>query len=125
MIPSRWFESDSEKKPKHEIQSQGKNKAKDGVKSREPYFVMALKSERVPNFIFTLKIYLGFPGGSDGKEYAWIAEDPGSIPGWEDSLEKGIATHSSILAWRITRTEEPDRLQSMRSQRVGHDNDFH
>ena len=44
--------------------------------------------------------------------------------GWEDPLEKGIATHSSILAWRIPRTEEPDRLQSMRSQRVGHD-DFH
>ena len=36
----------------------------------------------------------------------------------EDPLEKGMATHSSILAWRIPRTEEPDRLQSMGSQRV-------
>ena len=36
--------------------------------------------------------------------------------GWEDPLEKGMATHSSILAWRITRTEEPDGLQSMRLQ---------
>ena len=35
---------------------------------------------------------------------------------WEDPLEKGMATHSSILAWRITRTEEPGRLQSMESQ---------
>ena len=40
--------------------------------------------------------------------------------GWEDPLEEGIATHSSILAWRISWTEEPGRLQSMGSQRVGH-----
>ena len=40
--------------------------------------------------------------------------------GWEDLLEKEMATHSSILAWRIPWTEEPDRLQSMGSQRVGH-----
>ena len=46
--------------------------------------------------------------------------DVGSIPGSEDSLEV-IATHSSVLAWRIPRTEEPGRLQSMESQRVGHD----
>ena len=41
--------------------------------------------------------------------------------GWEDLLEKEMATHSSILAWRIPRMEEPGRLQSMGSQRVGHD----
>ena len=40
---------------------------------------------------------------------------------WEDPLEKGMVTHSSILAWRIPWTEEPDRLQSMGSQRVRHD----
>ena len=40
--------------------------------------------------------------------------------GWEDPLEKGT-THSSVLAWRIRRTEEPGRLQSMGLQRVGHD----
>ena len=39
----------------------------------------------------------------------------------EDSLEKGMATHSSILAWRIPLTEEPVGLQSMGSPRVGHD----
>ena len=39
----------------------------------------------------------------------------------EDPLEKGMATHSIILAWRISRTEEPGRLQSMGSQRVRHD----
>ena len=42
-------------------------------------------------------------------------------PGWEDPLEEGMETHFSILAWRIPWTEEPDRLQSMWSQRVGHD----
>ena len=41
--------------------------------------------------------------------------------GWEDPLEKEMVTHSSILAWRIPWTEEPNRLQSMESQRVGHD----
>ena len=41
--------------------------------------------------------------------------------GWEDPLEKGMATHSSILAWRIPWTEEPGGLQSTGSQRVGHD----
>ena len=46
--------------------------------------------------------------------------DAGSIPGWEDPLEKGLATHSSSLAWRIPWTEEPGRLQSMGLQRVRH-----
>ena len=41
--------------------------------------------------------------------------------GQEDPLEEGMATPSSILAWRIPQTEEPGGLQSMRSQRVGHD----
>ena len=43
----------------------------------------------------------GFPGGSDGKESTCTVGDLGSTPGWEDPLEKGMATHSSILAWRI------------------------
>ena len=41
--------------------------------------------------------------------------------GWEDPLENEMATYSSILAWRIPWTEEPDGLWSMGSQRVGHD----
>ena len=41
--------------------------------------------------------------------------------GWKDSVEEGMATHSSILAWRIPWTEEPDGLQSVGSQRVRHD----
>ena len=123
-------------------------------------------------YCFYLK-YIGFPGGSEGKESACHAEDPGSIPGsgrslgkengyplqyscldnsmdrrawqatvhgiaksctWLSSsltnttyqslglkvpLEEGMATHSSILAWRIPGTEEPPGLQSIGSQRVG------
>ena len=41
--------------------------------------------------------------------------------GWEDPLEKGMAIHSSILAWRIPRTEAPDGLWSLSRKRVGHD----
>ena len=41
--------------------------------------------------------------------------------GWEESLEKGMVTHSSVLAWRILWTEEPGRLESMGSQTVEHD----
>ena len=48
------------------------------------------------------------------------AGDSGSIPGREDPLEEEMATHSSILAWRIPWTEEPGGLQSMGSQRVSH-----
>ena len=63
---------------------------------------------------------MGFPGGSDGKESACNAGDLGLIPG-EDPLEQGMATLSSILAWRIPWTEEPGGLQSMGLQRVEHD----
>ena len=45
-------------------------------------------------------------------------------PGREDLLEKEMATHSSILAWKIPWMKEPDRLQSMGLQRVGYDSDF-
>ena len=59
-----------------------------------------------------------FPGGLDGKVSAYNAGDRGSISlGWEDLLEKEMATHFSILAWKIPWMEEPGRLQSMGSQR--------
>ena len=58
-----------------------------------------------------------FPGGSDNKESACNAGDLGQ----EDPLEKGMTTHSGILAWRIPWTEAPCRLKSTGSQRVGHD----
>ena len=50
-----------------------------------------------------------------------VQETQVQSPGGEDPLEKGMATHSSILAWRISWTEEPGRLQSRGLQRVGHE----
>ena len=112
------------------------------------------KRDRLPTPIF-----LGFSGGSDGKESACNTEGPGSIPGsgspgerigyplqyswaslvaqmvknppameetwvrpirWEDPLEEDMATHSSILAWKIPWTEEGDGLRVMVLQRVRH-----
>ena len=66
-------------------------------------------------------VYLGFPHGSDSKAPACKAGDLGLIPESGRSLEKEMATHSSILAWRTQWTEEPGRLQSMGLQRVGRD----
>ena len=63
-----------------------------------------------------------FSGGSDGKEYTCSAGDPGSILGSGRSQEKGMNTHSRILARRIPWTEEePGVLQSMGLQTVGLD----
>ena len=61
-----------------------------------------------------------FHGDSDGKESACTVGDPSSIPGWDDPLEKEMATHSSILAWRIPQTEEPGGLLSMGLHGAGH-----
>ena len=63
----------------------------------------------------------GFPNGSDSKGSACIAGDLDSVSGLGRSLEKGMTTHSSILAWRTPWTEEPGRLKFMGSQRVRHD----
>ena len=54
----------------------------------------------------------GFPGGSVAKESAMQRTQVLSLD-WEDALEEEMATHSSILAWEIPWTEEPDRLQFM------------
>ena len=69
--------------------------------------------------------------GQDSSQVAPVVKSPlanagdvrdmGSIPGWEDSLEKELATCSSILGWEIPWTEEPGTLQPIGSQRVGHD----
>ena len=62
-----------------------------------------------------------FFDGSDGKESTCNAEELGSIPGPGRSLEEGMATHSSILPWRIPWTEEPGGLWPEGSHRVEHD----
>ena len=66
---------------------------------------------------------MGIPGGAVVKNppaNAGDTRDPGSIPGPKDPLEKEMATHSSILAWKTAWTEEPGGLQSKGSQRVRH-----
>ena len=65
-------------------------------------------------------MYMGFPGGSEGKESACSAGDLDSILQLGRSLQKEMVTYSSTLAWRIPWTEEPVGLQSMGSQRVRH-----
>ena len=90
-----------------------------------------VKSCKVSDFIawklylstifFLSTIFKSFLGGSDSKESACKAGDPIWSLCLEDTLEKGMATYSSILAWRIPWTEEPGGLEPMGSQRVGHD----
>ena len=83
------------------------------------------------DFLFILEVFdvlstswSGFPGGSVVKNLPAMQEIQETwlwLLGREDPLKEGMATHSSILAWRIPWTEEPGGLQSMESQRVGHD----
>ena len=63
----------------------------------------------------------GFPGVSEVKNLPEMKEMWAQSLGEEDPLEKEMATHSSILAWENSMTEEPSGLQFMGSQRVGHD----
>ena len=78
---------------------------------------MAHFTKPVVWFLEQLHSILGFPGGSVVKNLPANAGDTGSIPGWEDPLEKEMATHFSILTCRIPWTEEPGGLQSMVSQK--------
>ena len=66
-------------------------------------------------------VVLDFPGGSNGKESAYSEGDLGSIPGSGSSLEKEMATHSSILPWRIPGTRKPGGQPSLGLHRVRHD----
>ena len=88
------------------------------------------KNEKIQNVMIFLNcniIYIilwGFPSGSEGKNLPAMQE-PQEMQiqslGWEDHLEEDMATHSSVLAWRIPWTEEPGGLQSIGFQRVRHD----
>ena len=75
----------------------------------------------LPTVLLLLHNCIGFPGDSDSKESAHNAGDLGSIPWLGRSPGEGNGTHSSTLAWRIPWMEERGGLQSMGSQRVGHD----
>ena len=66
---------------------------------------------------------VGFPSGSVVKHLPAVQETQETwVPslGWKDPLEKGVATHSSILGWKIPWTEEPGGLQSMKLKRIGY-----
>ena len=89
-----------------------------GFITRQLYHIGAFKTDlgisaQMPRY---MQIIRGFPGGSDGKESPAIQETWVQSLGQEDPLEKGMATHSSILAWKIPWTEEPGGMQSMGMQ---------
>jgi len=74
-----------------------------------------------PLNIFSINIiFIDFLVSQTVKRLPTIRETQIQSPGWEDFLEKKMATHSSILAWKIPWWEEHGRLQCMGSQRVGH-----
>ena len=95
-----------------------------GVPLPSPVLVSALWQIYPLFFRISFLFRLGFLGGSAIKNPPTMREPQemwAQSLGREDPLEKGTTTHSSILAWRFPWTEEPDGLQSMRSQRIGHD----
>ena len=90
--------------------------------SLEPIIQSGAKSEREKQISYINPIYMRsrkmvaqLVKNLPAMRETWIRS-----PGWEDPLEEGMATHSSILAWGTPSTEEPGRLQSMGSHRVGH-----
>ena len=78
-------------------------------------------SEVIQLLIRMKNLKSSFLGGSDGKESSCNVGDVGSIPGSGRSPGEGMATHSSIFAWRIPWIEESGGLQSMGFQRARHD----
>ena len=73
------------------------------------------------NSFMLIKVSNNFPNKKNPPAMQETQETWVQSLGWEDPLEKEMATHSSILAWEIPWTEEPGGLQSMRLRRVGHD----
>ena len=89
-----------------------------GQRSLEGYSHGVAKGQTQLSDRMTIVLY-SFPGGSHGKEeYASMQEIRVQTLGQEDPVEKEMATHSSVLAWRIPWTREPRGLQSIASQRV-------
>jgi len=77
--------------------------------------------QKVNNVASGRETQSSFPGGSAGRRIHLQMEDLASIPGLGRSPGEGNGTPSSTLAWKIPWTEEPSKLQSTGSQRVGHD----
>ena len=83
-------------------------------------FLISVEHSRISDLINCTLVIKGFPGGSV-KNRPSMQETRVLSLGLEDPLEKRMATHSSIFAWRILWTEEPGGLQSMGWKKVGHD----
>ena len=91
----------------------------------------AVNLRHLSNMLSVLTIPKNWPQSQDSCLTSLVAQTVKRLPttwetrvqslGWEDTLEKEMATHSSVLAWKIPWTEEPGRLQSTVLQRVGHD----
>ena len=98
------------------------NKWRESIRQNSTCFmVKTLNKSCIEGIYLNIIRATGFPSGSVVKNPSASAGEIGSIPEWGRSHGKGMATHSSILAWEIPRTEEPGRLQSIGSQRVRHD----
>ena len=83
-------------------------------------YIIGLYIEQCSNIVH-LSTYKGFPGGSVVENLPVMQETQVLSLGWKEPLEKSMAAHSSILAWRIPWTEEPGGLLSKGSHRVGLD----
>ena len=86
-----------------------------------PLYHLDLAKLSSMSFVFILYASQDFPVAQTVKNLPAMQETRVQFLGWEVPLEKGMAIHSNILAWRIPWTEKPGRLQSLGSQRVGHD----
>ena len=97
--------------------------AESTVRFRKTSYFLEVRKVVAIFFFFLKSIYLGFLGGSDGKESTCNAGDSGSIPGLGQSPgEEGGSTgkNSSVLTWRIPWTEEPGGLEPTGSKTAGH-----
>ena len=92
-----------------------------GVNSISASFLLVRPQASYQVYFSIYEIVMGFPGGSVVKNLPVMQETKVRSLGWEDPLEDGVATHSSLLAWETQWTERPGRLQSTGLQRVGHD----
>ena len=73
------------------------------------------RRDKLPTPVFLASLVVRMVKNLPAMQEGWVRS-----LGWEDPLEEGMATYTSILAWRIPWTREPGKLQSMWSQRVGH-----
>ena len=103
----------------NDVRKAGSSRTKSELSEPQGALGLGWPWRSVPSWKQTL--YLCITGGTVVKNLPSTQETGVLSLGQEDLLEKGRATHSSILAWRIPRTEEPGWLQSMGLRRVGHD----